>query len=60
MHVSEPKSVTFTAIFSKATTLVDGSWRISLDLGEHDGEAVAALARLKDCALQIAVVPIEE
>lgn len=59
MQKKELKSVTFNAIFSKASTLVDGGWRISLDINTIDAEAVMKLAEMKDKLLQIAVIVIE-
>lgn len=51
--------ITFTAYFSKATTLVDGGWRVSFDLDEKAGITAAQVSALKGQELQIAVVPHE-
>lgn len=58
--MSEQRSVTFRAIFSKATTTVDGGWNVTFSLAEHDGETVARIAELRDRTLQVAVVEVPE
>lgn len=52
-------AITFQATFSKATTLVDGGWRVSFDLSESSGHKAAQIAALTGSILQIAVVPDE-
>lgn len=49
-------AVEFRAFFSKATTTVDGGWRVYLDLSELSGDVVAKLANTKGRALQVAIV----
>lgn len=51
--------ITFNATFSKATTLVDGGWRLSLDLSENDGDKITELAMLSRDLLQVAIIPID-
>ncbi len=51
--------LTFTGIVTKATTTVDGGWRVYIDLGMNDGEAVTKLIELRDQLLQFAAVPIQ-
>lgn len=51
--------VTFTATFSRATTLVDGGWRLTFDLGINEGPCIAQLAELRNELLQIAILPIK-
>ena len=50
----------FDGIFARATTTVDGGWRISFDLGNHEGEAVASLSRLSSKNLKIVVISEDE
>lgn len=52
--------IKFKAIFNKATTTIDGSWRITIDLGEHDGDTVMKISTLKDKILNIAMVASDE
>lgn len=54
------QSITFVAIFAKATTLVDGGWRITFDLNEDAGDIAAELNRHRGHALTIAVIPFEK
>lgn len=51
--------ITFRAYFSKATTLIDGGWRISFDLDERSGVTTAQVAAMKGQELQIGVVPFD-
>lgn len=55
----EEKALTFTAIFARATTLVDGGWRISFDLSNDEAKALHILSELREHLLQIAVVAVE-
>lgn len=56
-QVAEPIAV--QATFSKATTLVDGGWRISFDLSETQAEAVSKIAQLNGQCLYLAIVTEE-
>jgi hypothetical protein len=58
--VNDYSGVTFQAIFAKASTLIDGSWRISFDVNPDHAVQVMQTANLKDLVLQIAIVPVEE
>lgn len=58
--MEENIGITFNAIFAKATTLVDGGWRISLDLEYFEGPKVSELAKLSNQVLQVAIVPIND
>lgn len=49
------KNIVINAILSGARTTIDGGWRISFDLPEHEAEQVVALSKLKDEALVIVV-----
>jgi hypothetical protein len=48
--------VLLQAQFSKATTLVDGGWRLSFDLGEDMDKEVTEVRKLKDEHLFIVVL----
>jgi hypothetical protein len=51
-------SICFKALFSKASTLVDGSWRVSFDVNITEISEIVKLAKLLGDNLQIAVIPI--
>ena len=52
--------ITFSATFSKASTLVDGGWRVSFDVNPDDAAKLAALSQFRDRLLQLAVIPFPE
>lgn len=54
--MNEPLAI--EAIFTKATTTIDGGWRISFDCGEQ--AAVEALAKLRDQRLYIVIMTEEQ
>ena len=56
---NEIAHVTFTGTFARATTLVDGGWRLTFDLGIDESPSIAKLADLRNELLQIAIVPIK-
>lgn len=49
--------ISFQAIFNKATTVIDGSLRISLDLTPDQAQAMVDLIRLQGRILEVAIVP---
>ena len=49
--------ISFQAIFSKATTIIDGSLRISLDLTPDQAQAMVDLIRLQGRILEVAIIP---
>lgn len=49
--------VSFKAILQKATTLVDGGWRVSFDVAEDDTQAILILSQMRDTDLHVGVVP---
>jgi hypothetical protein len=51
--------IALIATFSKASTLVDGGWRVSFDLSEQSGPEVSELAKLKGQALYIVIMDEE-
>ncbi len=53
------QGITFQAVFNKATTTVDGGWRISFDVPESEAANLLELAGLRGCVFQVACVPIE-
>lgn len=53
------QGITFKAIFNRATTTVDGGWRISFDVPESEAGSLLELAVLRGCVFQVAVVPID-
>lgn len=52
--------LTFQAIFFKATTTVDGAWRITLDINPDYAQQILQLSNLKDMILQVGIIPLEE
>jgi hypothetical protein len=53
------QSLTFTATFARAATLVDGGWRISFDVSNEEAKALHILSELREHLLQIAVIAVE-
>lgn len=54
----DPDSITLTAIFSKATTTVDGGWRITFDVDQSEAQSILKLSVLRDQLFQMALIPI--
>lgn len=52
--------VALQGIFSKATTLVDGGWRVSFDLSEQMGDQVAELTKLRGIAIYVIAMTPEQ
>lgn len=52
-------SIVFTAVINKATTLVDGGWRISFDLPADASLSVAQLSQYRDQVITLVVIPEE-
>lgn len=50
------KPIGMDATFFKATTIVDGTWRISFDLQEGMEDAVSLLSKLKGEGLYLVVM----
>lgn len=55
----EEVAITFQGIFSKATTLVDGGWRITFDLDQTEAHKIHLLHQFREKLIQIACIPIE-
>lgn len=51
-------AITFSAIFYRATTTVDGGWRVSFDINPNDADKIAALAEHRDDMFQVAAIPV--
>lgn len=50
-------AVTFQAIFSKATTTVDGGWNLTLSVNQEEAEKILQVSAMRDMLLQVAIVP---
>lgn len=51
--------ITFLGTFFKASTLIDGGWRVSFDVDSQQAAKVVQLSVIKDSLLQFAIVPVE-
>lgn len=51
----KPKPITFQALISKISTLIDGGIRITLDLGSHDVETAKELMNYLQQPVGVAV-----
>lgn len=58
MSKDSKDGISFQAIFSKATTLVDGSWRISFDVNSNQVSELIQISQLSGLPLQIAIIPL--
>jgi hypothetical protein len=47
---------TLIGTFSKATTLVDGGWRISFDVDENQAAEIVAASKLKGKVVFISII----
>lgn len=56
---ADEKALTFTVTFARATTLIDGGWRISFDVSNSEARALHILSELREHLLQIAVIAVE-
>lgn len=48
--------ITFTAIFYKAITTIDGGLRLSLDLSNNQAQALVDLIKLQGRQLEVAII----
>lgn len=55
---SKQIGISFQAIFSKASTLVDGSWRLSFDVNPTQVSELIQISQLQGVNLQIAIIPL--
>lgn len=53
------KAVTFSAVFYKATTTVDGGWTVSFHVSQSEAENIMKLSKLRDTLVQVACVPVD-
>lgn len=53
------KGITLTAIFSKATTTIDGGWNLTLSVDQGEAQKIMQLTELRQSLLQVAFVPID-
>lgn len=51
--------ITFLGTFFKASTLIDGGWRVSFDVDSQQAAKVVQLSVIKDSLLQFAIVPVD-
>jgi hypothetical protein len=49
------KKITFPAIFSKLSSIIDGSYNLTLNINETDVDEIVKVARLKGQLLKITV-----
>jgi hypothetical protein len=54
------KPLALEAIFSKATTTIDGGWRISFDCSEEMSAKIGELSKMRGSALYLVVMDEEE
>lgn len=48
--------IAIQAIFGKATTMVDGSWRFSFDSAENQGPNIAKIAGMRGTLLYVVIM----
>ena len=51
--MSEP--ITFHATVNKVQTVVDGGWRVTLDVPESESASILELAKLREQVLGVAI-----
>lgn len=51
------EAISFNAIFEKATTTIDGGWRISFSLLQSESVNVQRLSTMRDQGLMLVVMP---
>lgn len=56
MDLTQEDAIAFRAQLTKVTTLIDGGWRITLDVAHNDVKEVLKLAELRDLVLQVVVL----
>lgn len=54
------EGITFSAIFNKATTTVDGGWLVSFQVSQDKAAQIIQIASMRQSVLQVAVIPIGE
>lgn len=53
--MSKYKKLTLSAIFSKASTIIDGSWNITFNVNDIDADKVILVSKLKDQLLRLTI-----
>ena len=51
----DQESITFNAIFSKATTTIDGGWNITFAVAQDEAHKVVNLAALRETLFKIQI-----
>jgi hypothetical protein len=49
------KRLVLSAIFAKASTIIDGSWNITFNVNDIDADKVIDVSKLKDCLLKLTI-----
>lgn len=52
--------IALQAIFSKATTTVDGGWNVTFSTAEHMGKEITELSKLREEGLFVVVMTEQE
>ncbi len=56
MKKAKGNELIFDAIFSKATTSLDGAWKLTFDVNSTEVVNIAKIARLMNKALKLVVI----
>lgn len=56
---SDDIGITFLGTFYKASTLVEGGWRLSVDVDSQQASKIIQLSAIKDSLLQFAIIPVD-
>jgi hypothetical protein len=59
MVKSKEIGISLQAIFSKATTTVDGGWVLSFAVSQDEAHTVTQITALREKLLQLAIIPLE-
>jgi len=54
------EGISFSCIFNKAQTTIDGGWIISFQVSQDEADQIMKLASLRDALMQLAVIPINK
>ncbi len=58
MKPNPEQAITFEAIFSRATTTVDGGWNLTLSCNQSEVTKISQISAMRERVLQIAIIPI--
>lgn len=53
------EQIAIKGTFTKASTTIDGGWRVTFDFPDHEGQEIAKLLQLRDTAITVVIVPDE-